>query len=372
MSPRLVFAGGGHAHLHPLKRTADLVASGHEVVLVDPSPHLFYSGMATGVISGAYSPREHRLDIRRLVLAGGGKYIEGAVERVVPKERVLLLSEGGEVPYDAVSFCLGSETKDAGLDAKSVPYLPVKPVENLLKLREAILNGEASNLLIVGGGPAGCEVAANAAVLTKEGSITLVEAGPEILPFAPKRARRRMADHLRSVGVTVLPSRKPAFFEPGFAALDDGRKLPADLVVAATGVSPPEVFARSGLLTADDGAMWVDHYLRSPGDGRIFGGGDSVSFRGGPLPRFGVYAVRQGPVLFHNLRAALAGEPLRPFEPQKAFLYILNLGNGTGLAVYGPLVWQGRSAMRLKDCIDRKFVNSFQRSAVSPGQDDPH
>ena len=49
-------------------------------------------------------------------------------------------------------------------------------------------------------------------------------------------------------------------------------------------------------------------------------------------------SIRQGPVLFHNLQAYLGGEPLKKFKPQKIYLYILNLGDGTGLAIYGPLV----------------------------------
>lgn len=353
----LVFAGGGHAHVYSLKKTAELVSSGHEVVLVNPSPYLYYSGMATGVVSGRYAPDEDRIDVRRLAESGGGRFVEGKVERVIPEERVLLLESGEYVPYDAVSFCLGSETKDAvpGLEGA----LPVKPIVNLLKLREMIQKRRVPDLLVVGGGAAGCEVAANAACAMREGAITLIESGPDLLDFAPKKARRMMLSHLRSVGVNVVLNAKVVAVEHGATVLDDGRKITADLVVTATGVSPSGIFARSGLATGDDGGLWVDHYLRSVGDEHIFGGGDAVSFRGESLPRFGVYAIRQGPVLFHNLRAALEGASLKPFEPRKNFLYILNLGDGTGLAVYGALVWRGRSVMRLKNYIDGRFVKSY-------------
>ncbi|MGH3090030.1 MAG: NAD(P)/FAD-dependent oxidoreductase [Rubrobacteraceae bacterium] len=348
----LLFAGGGHAHVHSLKRTAELVSSGHEVTLINPSPHLHYSGMATGVISGCYAPREHRIDVRRLVGSGGGRFVEGVVERVLPKERTLLLEDGRDVSYDAVSFCLGSETKGVGL---GTPSLPVKPVENLETLRKRIKERGPLKLLVVGGGAAGCEVAANAATLMPDGEITLVESGPDLLGFAPERARRVLADHLRKTGVEVVLNRTVKSIENGSVILDDG-EIPADLTIAATGVSPSKVFSRSGLATGEDGGLWVDHYLRSISDERVFGGGDAVSFRGESLPRFGVYAVRQGPVLFHNLRAALEDKLLKTFKPQKNFLYILNLGDGTGLAVYGPLAWRSRSAMRLKNSIDRRFV----------------
>ena len=104
----------------------------------------------------------------------------------------------------------------------------------------------------------------------------------------------------------------------------------------------------------------MDGYLRSIGDERLFGGGDCVYFRGEGLPKLGVFAVRQGPVIFHNLQAALSGDPLSEYRPQRRFLYVLNLGDGTGLAVYGSLVWHGRLSWKLKHRIDKKFVEEHR------------
>jgi hypothetical protein len=70
--PTIAFAGGGHAHLYSLRRAAELTGRGFDVVLVNPSPYLYYSGMATGVVSGLYDPEETRTDVRRLVVSGGG------------------------------------------------------------------------------------------------------------------------------------------------------------------------------------------------------------------------------------------------------------------------------------------------------------
>ena len=121
-----------------------------------------------------------------------------------------------------------------------------------------------------------------------------------------------------------------------------------------------KLFGESGLATGGDGGLWVNRYLQSISDPRIFGGGDAISLRGEHLEKLGVFAIRQGPVLFHNLQAYLGGEPLKKFKPQKIYLYIINLGDGTGLAIYGSLVWRSRLAWRLKSCIDTKFVREFQ------------
>jgi NADH dehydrogenase FAD-containing subunit len=74
----------------------------------------------------------------------------------------------------------------------------------------------------------------------------------------------------------------------------------------------------------------------------------------------GVYAVREGPILFHNLLARLTGKSIKAFRPQKRYLLIFNMGDGTGIFVRWPLVWQGKLAFRLKNYIDIGFMAKFQ------------
>lgn len=373
--PTIAFAGGGHAHLYSLRRTGELVDRGYDVVLVNPSRHLYYSGMATGVISRTYAPEEDRIDVRRLVERGGGRFVEGRVARVSPSEGALILEGGERIPYDAASFCIGSGVEDPGAEEPDAPpheeaVLPVKPVENTARILDRLSGfgdgrcGGGPRVLVVGGGAAGCEVAANAARLMEElglgGGVTVAEAGPALLGSSPGRARRLLHEHLRGRGVEVLLGCSIRSYERGVAVAEDGRRIEADLIVAATGVSPPEVFHRSRLATGADGGLWVDHHLQSPQDGCLFGGGDSVSFRGRGLPRLGVFAIRQGPILYRNLQAVLRGEPLEVFRPQKRYLYILELGDGTGLAIYGPFAWRGRLAATLKHRIDRRFMAEYR------------
>jgi NADH dehydrogenase FAD-containing subunit len=132
--------------------------------------------------------------------------------------------------------------------------------------------------------------------------------------------------------------------------------VPGDVVVLATGLVPPPLLRRAGLPTDERGALRVEAPLHAVGDARVFGGGDCIAFGPRPLPRIGVHAVRQAPVLAHNLAASLDGRPLRPYRPQRRALLILNLGDGRGLATWGPLSWYGRGPFRLKDAIDRRWL----------------
>ena len=363
--PKIVLAGGGHAHLHTLRRVPDLARRGFDVTLVNPSPHLYYSGMATGVVSGVYAPEEDRIDVRRLV-ERGGSFVEGRIRRVRAEDRTLVLEDGRTVPYDAASFCLGSTTalREA---ARYDDVLPVKPVENAAEINRLLRDwsGEGPmKLLVVGGGAAGCEVAANALALLerlgKRGEVTVAEGGSTLLEASPERARRSIGAYLERRGARVLMETEIVSFDPGRARTSDGRSLAYDLAVLAVGIDANGgVFRDSGLPVGPCGGLWVDRALRSVADARLFGGGDAVSFRGVGLPKLGVFAIRQGPVLCHNLQAVLRGEPLKEYVPQKRFLYVLNLGDGTGLAVYDRLVWRGRLAWRLKSRVDRGFMAEY-------------
>ena len=70
--------------------------------------------------------------------------------------------------------------------------------------------------------------------------------------------------------------------------------------------------------------------------------------------------MRQNPVLYHNLIAALEGDSLQEFVPGGGYLLIFNLGNGYGVLQKGFLFTKGRFAFFLKDYIDRKFIKKFK------------
>ncbi|HBL53562.1 MAG TPA: hypothetical protein DDZ34_05955 [Syntrophaceae bacterium] len=87
-----------------------------------------------------------------------------------------------------------------------------------------------------------------------------------------------------------------------------------------------------------------------------------MSFAPGRLDRVGVYDVRQGPVLYRNIAAALSCGKLIPFKPQKRYLSILNMGDNRGILSWRSLVVSGLFAFVLKNYIDKRFMKRFQVS----------
>lgn len=155
--------------------------------------------------------------------------------------------------------------------------------------------------------------------------------------------------------------------------LSSGGPLPFDMLVVATGPAAPHWLAGATDLATDPrGYVRATATLQAVGFPRVFVAGDCASFDayGGAFPpKAGVYAVRQGPVLAHNLLAQLrrlarpAGPApvLQVYVPQRAFLSLLLLGPGRALGTKYGVTLTGALMARLKTAIDRRWMRAFPR-----------
>lgn len=371
---RVVFAGAGHAHLHALARVKEYTDRGLEVVLVAPD-RFWYSGMGPGLLSGLYRPEDDTVDVAELVTRGGGRYVQAPIALIDPMTREVALQDGTRLGYKVLSLNVGSEVPLDGIEGARELGVPVKPVRHLAELHDhwSTLpeNHPALRVVVIGGGAAGCEVAANARRLLRDrgipSRIILVTSQPRLLDRHPLAAHKTILRWLNRAAVEVQLSSQVRRLESGRLHLAGGDVMECDVALFATGVRPPPLLAESGLATAEDGALLVNDHLQSVSHPEVFGGGDCVTLHDRPLDRVGVYAVRQAPVLHGNVLAAASGGPLRRFKPQKRYLLILNLGDGTGLLLWHRWVVHAGWAFRVKDRLDRRFVARFRtRNAPAP------
>jgi NADH dehydrogenase FAD-containing subunit len=376
MRKHLILIGGGHAHMELLLHLEDFVRQGHRVTVVSPTAYQYYSAMGTGLLGGLYQPQETRFHIRKMVEERGGIFREDKVIGLEAASHRLKLLSGLDLSYDLASFNIGSEVETTGLEINCDRVLPVKPISNLFRARQLLLalpEKKPLRLLVAGGGPSGVEIAGNLRRLLPAAGITLIS-GSRLLRSFPGKMARHACRSLEQRSISIREGLKVLSFRERRAALADGSSLGYDLAFLAIGLKPPSLFSAAGLATGKNNGLLVDSFLRSINHPEIFAGGDCIDFQSQELAKVGVYAVRQGPLIRHNLQAVLAGgEPQQQFKPQKKFLLILNLGDSTGLLGRGRWIWHGHLAYLLKDRIDRRFMKKYQVSAetAEPALADP-
>ena len=223
--------------------------------------------------------------------------------------------------------------------------LPIKPLDRFLARlgeKEAQLP-EGAPVVVAGGGAGGSELALALAHRLRaiRPKVTLATDTDDVLLTHSEPVRARMRAALAEAGVTVRTSATTVAVLPEQVALQDGTALPSTLTVLATGGAPVPWLAGSGLAVDARGFLAVGEALASTSHPDVFASGDIAAFTPRPLPKAGVYAVRQGPVLAKNLRLAAQGKALTPFQPQQRFLSLLSCGGRRAIASYGPLALSG-------------------------------
>jgi selenide,water dikinase len=222
------------------------------------------------------------------------------------------------------------------------------------------------NVVIVGGGVGGTEIAfcLPARIQRVLGDaaykITMVEAGQDVAGGTSGSTSDNVAKLLAHRQVKIVLGRRVTHIANGNVWLDDGTYLPADLVLWATSATAPPLLASFDLPKDERGFLLTQPTLECVESRGIFAVGDSGTIRGHDLPKAGVYAVRQGPVLWENLQRHLRGERLKEYQPQKRFLKLLNTGDGGAIGEYAGHFFRGRLMWWLKDRIDGKFMDMYQ------------
>lgn len=371
---RLLLLGAGHAHLYLLHRIDRLLAQGIFVTVVDPSEDLWYSGMAPAVLGGAAACAAAAIPTRRIVEAGGGRFVQQAAVSIDPDAGTVTTTGGEQLSYDVLSVALGSTVAERIelTDTGRSNAFTVKPIGNLLRLRDRCRAWPPNTVLriaVVGGGPSAfetaCNVAALAAVLDRAPNttrISLVARSQLLFGSLPPRAARLATRALRRRGVQLVLGNEARAYDGASLRLGDRSAIDADLVVLATGLVGPPLLRESGLPVGDDGGLIVDAQLQVSGR-PIFGGGDCIDFAPQRLPRIGVHAVKQQKVLYHNVLTALGlRSTTRRYRPGRSAMLILNSGRGQGILIKGRVAIGGYALRRLKLGIDWNFVRTCGRS----------
>ncbi len=367
MGKHLVIAGGGHAHMLTLANLHKFIEKGHKVTVIGPSPHHYYSGMGPGMLGKTYAPEEVRFATKHIVHKQGGVFIQDRVDRIDPEGKTVYFESENAITYDTLSCNVGSYVPTTIVSGAGRDIFPVKPIEKLIHFQERILELSSQQKVtigIIGGGPSAAETAGNIWRLGKYHCKHM----PDITIFSGQKFMASFTENVRSRIILSLTKRGIEILENDFVREIKTRQITMeseqiynkDLILLAHGIKPYPVFQKSGLPTGPDGELLANRYLQCTKYFEIFGGGDCIYFADQPLNKVGVYAVRENPILYHNLMASLDKTDLQTFDPGGEYLLIFNMGDGTGILRKKKLVLGGRLAFIAKNYIDRRFMKKFK------------
>jgi selenide,water dikinase len=373
---RLVLVGAGHTHVEVLRRFGAKPPRDVTLTLLTRARHTPYSGMLPGLVAGLYRFEETHIDVEALARHAGAALLLDEAVGLDLRTRQVRRRGGEAIPFDLLSLDIGSTPNTPAIPGADAHAIPVKPIDGFLArfegARERILaRGGDAALLTVGGGAGGVELILAVerrlrGDLARAGHdpgrlrLALVTRSRTVLPGAPTPMQARFARVLAQRGIRVVTDAPVSAVGPEGVEIGKGRVLEADEILWTTQAIPAPWLRDTGLALDGSGFVRVAATLESPSHRGVFAAGDVACFDPRPLPKAGVFAVRQGPVLAENLRRIAEAKPLVRYRPQRNWLELISTGERHAIGTRNGFVAEGDWVWRVKDWIDRRFMSRYR------------
>ncbi len=375
----VVLVGGGHSHVGVLRDFAMHPVTGVRISLICTDAHTPYSGMLPGYVAGHYDYDDVHIDLSRLCVFAGARFIRAEVTGIDRTQQRLMLRDRPPMPYDLVSINVGSTPQMNLVPGAQAHVVAVKPIHRfnqrwLALLERVRIHPNGMTIAVVGGGAGGVELTLAMEFRLRQlmrelgrdpGQLVfhLFTAGATILATHNRRVQGRYAQVLRERGVQVHENAAVRQVQAGRLHTADGSAFDADEIVWVTQAGGAAWLGATGLALDERGFIRVNDALQSITDPRVFAAGDVASMENFQLEKAGVFAVRMARPLARNLRLALAEQTLAPYRPQRHWLALISTGDKYAVASRGPLSFAGAWVWRWKDWIDRRFMRRFSEFA---------
>lgn len=359
----VVLVGGGHAHVHVLKRMQQERWPQAQVTLISPNRYQYYSGMFSGYVEGVYGLEDIRIDLVQLCQQAKVTFIEDTVNKVVASQNEVWMASGTRMAYDVISFNVGSYLADYQIPGVLKYATMIKPNSHFTDVFD--VDATPTRWVVVGGGASGFELSLALQARGKrstagQSSIMLISSG-ELLEGKGEIISRKAEEIVRHKKINLRLNEAVVSVQPSDITLASGAKIAYDRLIWLAGPQASPIFRNSGMMVDNSGYLLVNDYLQSIEHANVFGAGDCIAMSMYPtLDKAGVYAVREAPILYENLLRYLSDIPLRKYKPQAHYLSILSAGEGEALLLYRGICMYGKWCFHLKRHIDTTFIRNYQ------------
>ncbi len=339
---RVVVVGGGFAGLAVAGKLDRRL---FQVVLIDRNnyhqfPPLLYQVASSGLASGSIS-----FPYRKLMRGRRDLHFRLAEVTGVDTASRRIETSIGPLRYDYLVLAAGTTTNFFGNASIREAALPMKTLTEALELRNSLLlNLEKAinttddaerdallNIVVVGGGATGVEVAGSLAEMKRfvvpndypeldssRMRIILLEGGDRLLGAMSPQASAASERFLRDMGVEVMTSSRVTGYDGQRVALANGKSIATRTLIWVSGVVAETFTGLDPTLQGRGGRIAVDRHNAVAGAPGVYALGDIclLSEPDYPLghPQVAPVAIQQGQLLARNLRALECGQPLREFR----------------------------------------------------------
>lgn len=328
---RVVIVGGG---LGGLRLAEDLYRSGMQVVLIDKNNFHQFPPLIYQIASAGIDPSSISFPFRQIFRKRKDFYFRMAEARMVDTEKKILQTSIGKIDYDYLVLAAGATTNFFGNKNIEEWAIPMKTVPEAMGLRNALLSNferaltcateeerqELLNVVIVGGGATGVEIAGALAEMRRyvipydypdmDSSlmhIYLIEAGDRLLAGLSQESSQKAYEFLKSMGVDIQFGKMVTDYRDHKVVMKDGTEIPTRTFLWVSGI---RANAMPGIDESHLGRGFrfkVDEYNRIPGLNDVFAIGDQclqtsdAAYPNGH-PQVAQVAIQQAKNLAKNLK----------------------------------------------------------------------
>lgn len=336
---RLIIVGSGFAGLTLGKK---LKISEYQIVLLDRNNYHTFQPLLYQVATAGLEPDSVTYPIRKVFQHYQNFHFRIADVKSVDTNTKLIYTDHGELRYDYLVLATGAQTNFFGNKKIEDLSMSIKSIGEALDLRSLLLQNfeealiaktdwekkELMNVVIVGGGPTGVELAGALAELKScvlpsdypdldisQMKIVLVQGAPKLLPTMSEKASAKALEFLQSLGVEVWLNKVVKDYDD-HCIFTNYEKIPARTLIWSAGVMGQPVVG-VGQINREN-RVEVDEYFQVKGVEDVFSIGDVASMTTQRLPKghpmMASVACQQGIFLAENLKRLSKGQEWKQYQ----------------------------------------------------------
>ncbi|MEN2280829.1 NAD(P)/FAD-dependent oxidoreductase [Algoriphagus sp. SE2] len=340
--PKVVIVGGGFGGL---KLARKLIKGPYQVILLDKNNYHQFQPLFYQVATAGLEPSAISFPLRKIFHNTPNTIFRMAEVHSFDSKRKRLFSDIGYIDYDYLVLAMGADTNYFG--NKSIEYnsVPMKTVSEALYIRNKIISNyerainiekqedrkSLMNVVIVGGGPTGVELAGAMAELRNNVfpkdypelnfsnmKVVLIEAGPNLLAAMSKDSQNHSLKYLQGLGVDVMLNTKVHDYNGEEVKLEGKDPISTQTLLWAAGIKPNFIEGLSNEHFAPNGRIYVDEFNKVIGEDGIFVLGDVALLKEENYPKghpqVAQVALQQADNLGKNLLNQVQGKEMNPFH----------------------------------------------------------